>query len=203
MWVFVWMCILACMNLCQSLIRGISQVTTFSWDSMRVCLYLCVCSALLVTGYLWDDNDFSWWAKFRQLIIYTVHRDSHTLRPMLTLPLPTFLHCFSYINTFFLHTFIADSECLGIGCTELWVHSSKMISHVLPAALAALSFGMRSGLFFFLFLITLVVYLSENLWVLHFSRVWDFLLSITFFVCQQTKQLELKRPHFSNICCKH
>lgn len=151
MWVFVWMCILACMNLCQSLIRGISQVTTFSWDSMRVCLYLCVCSALLVTGYLWDDNDFSWWAKFRQLLIYTVHRDSHTLRPMLTLPLPTFLHCFSYINTFFLHTFIADSECLGIGCTELWVHFSKMISHVLPAALAALSFGMRSGLFFVFF----------------------------------------------------
>ena len=50
--VCVCVCVCVCMDLCRSLIGDITQVITFSWDCV------CVCSAVFVTSYLWDDNYF-------------------------------------------------------------------------------------------------------------------------------------------------
>lgn len=90
----VWMCIFVCIDLCQSLIAGINKVTTFSWSS--VCVRAQQRLSLVIYRMIMT---FSWWAKFGQLIMCIVcshtHTGAHTLQPMLTLPFPTWLCCFS------------------------------------------------------------------------------------------------------------
>ena len=92
----VCVCVCVCVYGFVSLIGAISQVTTLSWD--------CVCSAVLDTGYLWDDNDFFLMSRvWEAYMIYCPHTHTHRHIKPLGVYDPCW-HChFQHSLLFFIH----------------------------------------------------------------------------------------------------
>lgn len=148
---------------------------------------MCACAqqCLVIYGTIITFFD----EQFRQPIWYTIHthkKSTCSLWPMLTLPLPTFLHGFSYINTFFAYLYCKQWVLRELLCQ---VVSSFLWNHLTCPASSSHCYHLECEVNF---TICLVFCLSQNLRVWHFSEVQvqfrhNVLIWEAIFVCQQWK----------------
>lgn len=111
------------------------------------------------------------------------HKSTHSLRPMLTLPLPTFLHVFHTSTLFFAYLYRRQWVLRELLRQVL---SSFLWNHLTCPASNSHCYHLECEVNF---MISLVFCLSQNVWFLHFSEVQEFrhnvLIWEVIFVCQQ------------------